>query len=446
MSTMDGRNGVRMRASHPLHWICLFLSAILPGIFLPSCSFGRSERPGIDSKFHDYSELDVIYSEWAVRYPHLVELRIVRDSQDTEESHTIPALVLSDKSVMAESEPRIQLVGAMHGNEELSTEILVVLVEYLLSEYCSGNPSIKSLLDNTELHILPVANPDGFRSGSRFNTAQVDLNRNFPWSWTELGASGLSPGDQWETRALMQDALEKAYTLSVSLHTGSFGISRLWDYTGELGWSWNGSSIAYTREYFTEKLLPIKGAVDTLGEGYRRLLPETYAGDFFNREGYDWYPAYGTFQDWLYGAAGIPAFTLEIDTRQDFRMNNTDPEVIAEVWSIHKSALSNLLDSVLETTGGLLRDASTGEPVYGEITFSSVQDPGSRTIAPLEPQVMALSARSDREAGSFHAYVPEGIYSLTTTASGYVDAGPFMATITPNGANGLGTILLNPIQ
>ena len=413
--------------------------------FLLSCSLDTTERAGIGSTFHEYSEVHAILADWALRYPDLVELRTVRDPENEDDSRYLPALVLSDRSKIEENEPRVQLVGAMHGNEELSTELLLVLADYLLSEYYSGNPSVRGLLDSLELHLLPVANPDGFRSGSRLNAASVDLNRNFPWSWTDLGASGISAADQWETRALIHDASENAYTLSVSLHTGSFGISHLWDYTGELDWSWNGTRIEYTADYFSDKLLPIENTVDSLGEGYKKLLPEVYLGSFFNREGYDWYPAYGTFQDWSYGALGIPAFTLEIDVRQDFRAIGVDSGAIAAAWSIHRVPLLYLLDSGLATTGGMLRDGHTGLPVQGKVTFTRVQDPVSKAIAPLEPQVMGLAAHSDRKNGSFHAFLPAGTYSVTAGSSGYSDAPVFMTTIPPNGKTILGPIYMYQI-
>jgi len=438
-------------ADRRVKWVRMFLTALLltplgSGVLLVSCSFEASERVGIGTKFHDYSELDSILTTWVLRYPDLVELRQVCDPADEDTSHHIQALVLSDRSPIAESEPRVQLVGAMHGNEELSTELLLVLVEYLLAEYSRGTPSVRNLLDNAEIHVLPVGNPAGFRSGTRFNAAAVDLNRNFPWSWTDLGASGVLPADQWETRALMHDALEKAYTLSVSLHTGSFGISRLWDYTGELSWSWNGATISYTADYFSSKLLPVQNTVASLGEGYRNLLPEAYSGSFFNREGYDWYPAYGTFQDWLYGTVGIPAFTLEIDVRQDFRMNDTDPAVIKDSWSMHNASLLYFLESALETTAGQLMDSATGLPVQGEVFFTPVQSLESRTIMPFEPQVMEQAARSDRNTGSFHAYLSAGTYAVTVKASGYADSEPFAATVPLDGKTALGAIRLLPME
>jgi len=434
-------DGAAMR----VNWVRLFISGALSCAFLSSCSFETSERSGVGTKFHDYSELNAILANWSTHYPDLVELRTVRDPEDADPTRNLFALVLSDRTTVEESEPRVQLVGAMHGNEELSTELLLMLADYLLSGYYSGNPSARELLDNTELHILPVANPTGFESGTRLNAASVDLNRNFPWSWTDLEASGLSAADQWETRALMHDALEQAYTLSVSLHTGAFGISRLWDYTGQLDWSWNGTIIEYTADYFSDKLLPIGNTVETLAEGYTNLLPEAYFGSFFNREGYDWYPAYGTFQDWSYGEAGIPAFTIEIDVRQEFRALDVDPGAITDSWSIHKASLLYLLDSVLSTTGGRLRDGQTGLPVQGKVTFTRVQDSVSKTIAPLEPQVMDLAAHSDLKAGSFHVYLPPGTYSVMASRLGYSDSEPFMVTIPPNGASALGVINLYQI-
>jgi protein MpaA len=88
---------------------------------------------------------------------------------------------------------KVLVVGCLHGNE------------------CAGIEVVNRLrrlgrLEGVDLWLVPDANPDGHRAGTRGNAHGVDLNRNFPYRWKRLrGAlySGPRPASEPETRALM---------------------------------------------------------------------------------------------------------------------------------------------------------------------------------------------------------------------------------------------------
>ncbi len=84
---------------------------------------------------------------------------------------------------------RVLVVGCIHGNETAGIPVARALEQL----------SPRGL----DLWILPVLNPDGVAAGTRGNAHGVDLNRNFPWRWEQLGGvydSGPRPLSEREAR------------------------------------------------------------------------------------------------------------------------------------------------------------------------------------------------------------------------------------------------------
>ena len=67
----------------------------------------------------------------------------------------------------------------MHGDESVGREMILALAQYLVTNY-GLDARVTELLDNTEIHLVPSMNPDGFEAVSRGNYNNVDLNRGFP--------------------------------------------------------------------------------------------------------------------------------------------------------------------------------------------------------------------------------------------------------------------------
>jgi carboxypeptidase D len=58
-------------------------------------------------------------------------------------------------------EPMFKFVGNMHGDETLGRQLILYMAEYLANNYATDR-RVKSLLDRTEIYLLPTLNPDGF--------------------------------------------------------------------------------------------------------------------------------------------------------------------------------------------------------------------------------------------------------------------------------------------
>lgn len=94
-----------------------------------------------------------------------------------------------------DSQQRILVVGCIHGNETAGIAVADRLTE------ARPPPEL-------DLWIVPDLNPDGVAAGTRGNAHGVDLNRNFPWRWRQLGGLFYSG-----PRALSEPESRSAYRL-----------------------------------------------------------------------------------------------------------------------------------------------------------------------------------------------------------------------------------------
>lgn len=81
---------------------------------------------------------------------------------------------------------RVMFDGSCHGNERLTSEILYLYAEWLLT---SQDAVAREILEKNWTIIVPIVNMDGFPT-VRKNANGVDLNRNFDWNWDGEATTG----------------------------------------------------------------------------------------------------------------------------------------------------------------------------------------------------------------------------------------------------------------
>ena len=176
--------------------------------------------------FTNYEELMTFLTDLKNKFPDKMEIRFIGESQ---KGYKIPIVFLNSGK---KNNLKVWLKGGLHGNEPAGTEGLLYLLDRLLND-----SSLKYLLDNTNLAILPMANIDGSIKQNRYASNGLDLNR-----------------DQTKLMAIESIAIKQAFTdfnpdIAVDFHEyrpyrkdfarmSDFGITSVYDvmflYSGNL--------------------------------------------------------------------------------------------------------------------------------------------------------------------------------------------------------------------
>lgn len=125
-----------------------------------------------------------------------------------------------------DADSSVLVVGTMHAREYICATVLMQEIEYYLSNYnCRiGGMKPADVLENTQIHYVVMANPDGVeisqKSYARWksNARGVDLNRNFP---TKKFVSGGTKGAEGYSgkKALSEPESRAVAALTVKLKT-----------------------------------------------------------------------------------------------------------------------------------------------------------------------------------------------------------------------------------
>lgn len=104
-------------------------------------------------------------------------------------------------------------VGQMHGSEPAGLRVTKKVRSTSVPDDASY-----------QLWTIRTMNPDGAARGNRYNARGVDLNRNFPGTWSRQSRTGSRPGSEPETKAMMR-------FLRTLRPTGVLSFHQPWDTT-----------------------------------------------------------------------------------------------------------------------------------------------------------------------------------------------------------------------
>jgi hypothetical protein len=327
--------------------------------------------------YHTYPTLTTELQQIHADYPEITELLSIGTSVQGRE---LWVMKISDNVALDEPEPEFKFSAAIHGDEPPGTEMCVYLIRLLTQSY-GTDPEITGLVDDLEIYICPLHNPDGRMNGTRYNAGGYDLNRSFPDPRTDPVDSPV--GRPTEVRHMMNFATPRNFVLGANYHTGALVMNYPWD-------TWYG---VYTPDddLFVDICL-----------GYSYLNPPMWnSGSFENgiTIGWDWYVISGGLQDWSYEWRNELHVTIE--------MSNTkwpSSTALAGLWENNRSAMLYYMAQARIGVEGFVTDAVNANPI-------------NATVEVLE---IGKNIHGEPEYGYYHRMLLPGSYTLRFSAPGYL--------------------------
>jgi len=315
------------------------------------------------ASFTTHAEIGALLAQYADDHPDIARFSSIGTSVLGRE---IWAIELSDEPEIQDAEPAIRIVGAIHGNECLTVEIVLGIVEWLI-EGQGTDPLATALIDGAHLLLVPLVNPDGYSSpgASRENANGVDLNRNLGFGWIDEGPR---PFSEPETSALRDASQARDFSLGLSYHTVAEYVNGPWNYTPH----------------------------HPLDEDLVQAIGESYAGSssYDVVFGWDWYNINGDVNDWSLGTRGTFDWTIELTS--DTVLN----------FGVHGPGAAEFMNWIFTGIRGLVTDAESGEPLLARITVEPAGEP----------------VFTDPGLGHYHRVLLPGFYDVTAWASGRLPA------------------------
>ncbi len=337
-----------------------------------------------------YSVYQQMLSSLSTNYSDICQLIHIGYSED---GRDIQVLKISDNVNTQEAEPEVYYTSTMHGDETLGW-VALLRFAYELCESYNTDIELTDMVNNMEIFINPLANPDGtfyggnetVNSARRYNTNDIDLNRNFidPGSNT----NGDSNPTAQENQCQMDFANAHNFTLSANFHGGAELVNYPWD-------TWSTRHVDDTWYQY-------------ISRNYATSVQNDSPSGYFTEQnngitnGYDWYTTDGCRQDWMNYFQQCREVTIEISGTK--LLNNT---LLPDYYNYNRQAFIDFLKEAQYGIRGVVTD-ELGNPLEAEI-FINLHDNANSAV------------HSQSDNGDFYRPIAEGIYNVTVSCSGYPD-------------------------
>jgi len=354
----------------------------------------RQKNLDIPSGYPTLEEVIQEMNDAANAYPEICkvfDLTTTYDVSPTFEDRHIYAIKISDNVNEDEDEPAFLMVSTHHCREIVTTVIALHAIEQFTSNYGS-NQEITNLVNNYEIWISPVWNPDGYKyvfdvnSMWRKNRREghgVDLNRNYPFGWDSSCAGstskssdtykGPSAASEPETQTMIAFTNDRYFAKVLDYHS----------YAQEVLYSYPTSCQTHPfHSFFRSEAEKISTAA-----GYQGSVRGPSAAG----ENYEW-------QIWNNGA-----YSYLMETHTSFQPSYSSAESEAsKVWP----ATLLMLNRPISLSGNI-KDYVTKQPIEAKINILGVEFTNGEEL------------KSEKKFGRYHLFLPPDGYTIEFSAPGY---------------------------
>jgi len=319
-----------------------------------------------DEAYHTYNEIIALADSLALNCPSICTKMVYGQSI---QGRQIAGLKISDNVLQDENEAEVMFDGGAHGDEIGGPENMIRFARMLCQQY-NINPTITNLVNNREIYIYLMMNPDGRVNMTRYNAAGEDINRDYGYMWWEESIGVFS---QPESRIYRDAILEIQPTIQITYHSGIEYAIFPWSYRATT--SPDHAPFNYIAQTYSQT------------SGYANLP----YGQIYT----SLYSVNGSSSDYGYGTMGYLSWCVELS----YDKQPSNPEYY---YAINVEPMLKMMELAGYGIEGTVTDAQTGEPVAAIIKASNT-----------------FPVYSDPLVGDYHKFLMPGTYSLTVMANGY---------------------------
>lgn len=347
-------------------------------------------------KYPTYDEYLALMEKFEADYPELCKIEEIGESV---QGRKLLVAKVSDSVNKEEAEPEFLYNATIHGDETGGYIFMLRLIDTLLSSY-SSDSHIKHLVDNIEIWIAPLCNPDGTYQnnnstviGARRNNANnKDLNRNFPCPCKQGNHPyGIYDSLEKETKALIYFLQGHNFVMSANLQAGVESAIYPWncmrDHHPDEEW------FKYVAKEYADT------AHTNSPDGYfNSISEEGYSNGWY------WYEQHGTLIDYQTSFRHCRAIAIFLSTRKLLGEHELN-----DYWNYNFRSFLDYLEQVLYGIRGTITSYVTGEPIYNDRVkiFITNHDIDNSYVYDKLP------------CGDFYRPVIEGLYNIRFSVDGF---------------------------
>lgn len=371
-------------------------------------------------------------NDFATDHPSIAQLVDIGDSENGKD---LLFIKLSDNVTTHEQEPRVLLTSSMHGDEIIGYPMMISLIDFLIEVYNdpghARHAEIKNLIDNSEIWINPLSNPDGMfasdltnyddvSGATRANFNNIDLNRNYPAPTGNPHPDG--EVYQSETIAFMNLADTYHFVISANFHSGREVMNYPWDtWTVAQGRHADDDWYKYISTEYANH------AQADSPSGYFNFDPDPNAPPGVTH-GATWYQVDGGRQDYMNHDKQCRELTVELSEEKPIHV-----DLIDDHWDYNRDALVDYIKQGTYGFRGVVKDANTMAPIQAKITMVGHDDNKGSWV------------NTELPIGDFYRPIKAGTYTILIEADCYQSVTLSNQTIADQQTIDLSDILLTPV-